>query len=230
MSFQGNQVIYTSKHWETLAKLRSTAKEMMRPLIDAQIYCMIYGSIARGDVKKTSDIDVYISNPPSPTIIEAVLESAEMRFTSRVIVQATPSYVAKAYIYLDEVKSYSFPLVSTTSLEEDFTGFAGRVSYNQLKENVRAPGVNKKLLFIEPNEVGHIESPLDGVEGIVAKRIGVNTGIVLQRIRILRRREKVGRTGVYIKRELELDESFSSVINELKRGNSAIRRRLRKKG
>jgi predicted nucleotidyltransferase len=226
----GNQVIYTEEHWRTLARLRSAAVEMMKPLIDAHIYCVVYGSIARGDTRKTSDIDVYIPTPPSSTLIEATLESAGINPTRREIIQATPSYAAKAYIYIDEARSYSFPLVPLRPSEEDFTGFAGRITCTQLENNVRVPGVNKDLYLIEPNEAGHIESPINGLEGIVAKKLGVDTRIVLQRIRTLERRGKVGRTGVYIKRELAPSESFGAVFNELARGDSAIRRRLRKKG
>ena len=227
---QGFQVDYSEKHWKTLEKLRSDAVKMMNPLSDAHVYCIVYGSIARGDVSETSDIDVYIPTLPSPTIIEATLESKGMRYTRREIVQATPSYAAKAYIYLDDLKSYSFPLVPLRQSEEDFTGFAGRIDYKQLNENMRVPGVNKDLVFIEPNETGHIEVALRGNEGTIAKKLGVDIRIVTQRQRTLERRERVGRTGVYIKRELAPDESFSNVFNELARNDSAIRRRLRKKG
>ena len=227
---QGVQVDYSEKHWKTLEKLRSETAAMMEPLAYAHIYCIVYGSIARGDVSETSDIDVYLPTPPSPTIIEATLESHGIKWNSREIVQATPSYAAKAYIYLDDLKSYSFPLVPLRPSEEDFTGFAGRIDYDQLREDMRVPGVNKDLVFIEPNDSGHIETPIRGIEGIVAKKLGVDTRIVYQRQRTLERREKVGRTGVYIKRELAPDESFGSVFNELARNDSAIRRRLRKKG
>ncbi len=229
-AMQGNQVVYTDNHWNTLRRLRDEAASMMKPLVDAHIFCIVYGSIARGDVSETSDIDVYLPSPPSPTIIEATLESAGIRYNSREIVQATPSYAAKGYIYLDELKSYSFPLVPLRASEEDFTGFAGRINYDQLKDDTRVPGVNKELIFIEPNITGYTETPIRGIEGLVAKKLGVDTLIVSQRQRILERRERVGRTGVYIKRELAPSESFSSVFNDLTRGDSAIRRRLRKKG
>ncbi len=229
-TLQGNQVIYTEKHWKNLARLRSSAADMMKPLSDAHIYNIVYGSIARGDVSETSDIDVYIPNPPSPTMIEATLESAGKKYVNRVIVQATPSYAAKAYIYLDELNCYSFPLVPLRLSEEDFTGFAGRITYSELLEDIRVPGVNKALTLIEPNELGHIETSIIGIEGFVAKKLGVDTRIVLQRERILERRTKVGRTGVYIKRELAPEESFGAIFNELTNSNAAIRRRLRKKG
>ena len=227
---QENEVTYTDRHWKTLARLRSSAKYMMKPLVDAHFYCIVYGSIARGDTSETSDIDVYLPNPPSPTMIEATLESSGIRYVRREIVQATPSYAAKAYIYIDDLKSYSFPLVPLKPSEEEFTGFAGRITYDEMSKNQRVPGVNKDLFLIEPTEEGHTETAIKGIEGIVAKKLGVDTTIVYQRERTLERRMRVGRTGVYIKRELAPDESFSSVFNEITNSNAAIRRRLRKKG
>ncbi len=176
---QGNQVIYSEEHWRNLAKLRLSASEMMKPLVDAHIYCIVYGSIARGDTSDGSDIDVYLPTPPSPTLIEATLESTGIRSNKREIVQATPSYAAKGYIYIDELKSYSFPLVPLRPSEEDFTGFAGRITYDELLKKQRVPGVNKDLVLIEPNEQGHTETPIKGIEGIVAKKLGVDTRIVL---------------------------------------------------
>jgi predicted nucleotidyltransferase len=224
-----NQVIYSEKHWRALNRLRSEAADMMKPLVEAHIYCIVYGSIARGDISKKSDIDVYIPTPPSPTLIEATLESNGFINSRREIIQATPSYAAKAYIYLEELKSYSFPLVPLRPYEEEFTGFAGRINYDEIKEEVRVPGVNKELMLVDPNDSGHIETPIKGIEGIVAKKLGIDTRIVYQRERTLERRKKVGRTGVYIKRELGPDESFGTVFNELIKTDSSIRRRLRKK-
>jgi predicted nucleotidyltransferase len=229
MTFQGNQVVYTDNHWRNLAELRGKALEMMKPLWDAHIYSVVYGSIARGDTSNTSDIDIYIPTPPSPTVIEAKIESVNIRTQRREIIQATPSYAAKAYIFIDEKNGYSFPLVPSLALEEDFIGFAGRLQYEGLNAKKRVPGINKELKLIEPNETGHIETPIQGIEGTVAKKLGINIRIINQRIRILERRKKVGRTGVYIKRTLAPTESFGAVFNELANRNPAIRRRLRKK-
>jgi predicted nucleotidyltransferase len=201
----------------------------MKPLQGAHIYCEVYGSIARGDTSKNSDIDVYIQNPPSPTIIEATLESENVLAYKREIIQATPSYVPKGYIYITEKNSYSFPLIPTFALEEEFIGFAGRLQFEKLKSNARVPGVNKELTLIEPIKIGHIETPIQGVEGLVAKKLGIDIKTIKQRIRVLERRKKLGKTGVYIKRILAHDESFGAVMNELINANPAMKRRLRKK-
>ena len=41
------------------------------------------------------------------------------------------------------------------------------------------------------------------------------------------RRDEVGRTGVFVKRELAPDESFEAVLADLAARNPAVRRRLR---
>jgi len=227
---QETTVTYTEEHWRQLKGLRAEAIEMMKPLAEASIYSVVYGSIARGDVKKTSDIDVFIPNPQSPTLIEAALTRRNIQVTYRELVQATPSYAAKAYIYIDEKRGYSFPMVPLRPSEAEFTAFAGQASLKQLTDEVRVPGVDKELMLKEPTETGHTETPIQGVERAVAKRLGVDIRIVNERVRTLTRRNRVGRTGVYVKRVLSPDESFSQVMDELYRSKPALRRRLRKKG
>ena len=222
-----SEVVYSNKHWERLDKQRYRAISMLRPLHDSHITCIVYGSIARGDTSEGSDIDVFIPAPPSPTMIEAVLESSGIRYGGRQIIQATPSYAAKGYIIIDDKHGYSFPLVDMRSNEAEFTRFAGQADLADLENNVRVPGVNKELHLIEPTNTGHTETPIHGVEGLVARNLGVDIRIVNERVRILKRREKVGRTGVFIKRNLGPDESFSSVFQELTRSKPALRRRLR---
>ena len=105
------EVTYSDDHWESLRTKRGRAAEMMKPLYDAHFNPVVYGSIARGDVSKTSDVDIFMASPPSPTLIEATLEADGIRFSERLIIQATPSYVAKAYIMIDDTHGYSFPLI-----------------------------------------------------------------------------------------------------------------------
>ncbi|MFQ6052627.1 MAG: nucleotidyltransferase domain-containing protein [Candidatus Bathyarchaeia archaeon] len=199
----------------------------MRPLAARHIDALAYGSIARGDVSEGSDIDVFIPRPPAPALIEAVLERFEIPVTVREIVQATPSYAAKGYIYVGDRRSYSFPLVELRPVERDFYGFAGSVDASEVEGGVRVPGVDKRLMLIEPTEQGHVESPVEGREGVVARMLGVSVAVVLDRVRTLRRRSRVGRTGVFLKRRLAPGESFGEVFRELSRSRPAVRRRLR---
>lgn len=222
------QVIYGEERWNIFRRLRLEAAEMMLPLADHQIEAIAYGSIARGDVSKGSDIDVFIPRPPAPTIIETILERHGISIILREIIQATPSYAAKGSIYTAEERSYSFPLVEMRTVELEFYGFAGSVDLSEIEEDLRVAGVDKRLMLIEPNEEGHVETSILGMEGVVAKTLGISVATVLDRVRTLRRREKVGRTGVFIKQELDPNEGFGEVFQRISRNKPAVRRRLRK--
>ena len=224
-----DEVLYTPNHWKLLRELRAKSKEMMTPLHASHIDSFVYGSIARGDVNENSDVDIFIPNPPSPTLIEANLELAGKRFISREIIQATPSYAPKAYLYTDERRAYSFPLVKLRQNEAEFYDFAGHLDYIEIQNDVRKPGVDKRLMLIMPTLEGHVESAVHGREGEVASILGVSVRIVRERVKTLMRRERVGRTGVYMKRELSHDENISNIYNELIKEHAPMRRRTRKK-
>jgi predicted nucleotidyltransferase len=199
---------YSNEKWQILKELREEALLMMHALKEAHIHCIVYGSLARGDVKRTSDRN-------------------GRQFISRQIIQATPSYAAKAYLFISEDKGYSFPLVNLKVNEIEFYKFAGSNTYQQLKKGLRVSGVDKRLMLIEPTTKGHLESPVKGNEGRIAKMLGINVFTIRDRVRTLKRREKVGRTGVYLKRELSPDEAFGEVFDQLSRSRPAIRRRMR---
>ena len=221
------EVVYDEERWRLLRELRAEALEMMRPLARRHIGATAYGSIARGDVSPTSDIDVFIPSPPAPSILEALIEGAGYVIGVREIIQATPSYAAKGYIYVDERRSYSFPLMEMRTVEREFYHFAGSVTYDELGRDLRVPGVDKRLMLIEPTDMGHRESSILGREGVVARLLGVSVSTVLDRVRTLTRRREIGRTGVYVKRELSPEEGFGEVLEELLRSKPAMRRRLR---
>lgn len=222
-------VEYTEGRWRLLRTLRAEAEEMMRPLHEAHIDAAVYGSIARGDVRDGSDIDIWMASPPSPTVVQAVLERRGARIRRREIIQATPSYAAKAYLYTEPDRGYSLPLVELRASEAEFYRFAGSLRYPQLQTLARVPGVDKRLMLIEPTETGHRESTIQGREGRVAGLLGVDIKIVQERVRTLERRGKVGRTGVYIKRVLADDEDFGAVFEDLAASKPALRRRIRQK-
>jgi len=223
---EATEILYTPSHWSLLQRLRDEAIEMIRPLQRRHIQALAYGSIARGDIKPTSDIDIIIPNPPAPTIIEALLET-ETTITHREIIQATPNYAAKAYIHTAEDRSYSLPLVPLRSHERDFYSFAGNVDHHQLTQDTRVPGVTKDLNLIIPTPQGHTETPVTNNEGTTAKTLGIGVTAVLDRVRTLRRREKIGRTGVYIQRTIHPHEGFGDVYQQLSRRRPPLRRRQR---
>ena len=60
-----------------------------------------------------------------------------------------------------------------------------------------------------------------------AKVLDISVDTVINRSRTLLKRAKVGRTGVFIKRELVSDETFELALKKLADTNPAVRRRLR---
>ncbi len=221
------EVAYSEKRWKLLEELRNKATEIMEPLENANLPCIVHGSIARGDVSAKSDIDVFLPNPPSSFLIESTLERAELAVSRRILVQATPSYAAKGYIELDPKHSVSFSLMKLRSVERDFYRFGGEASIQTLRNKQRVLGVDKRLMLIEPTTHGHIESTIVGREETVAKLLKVTVETVLDRVHALLRRDTVGRTGVFIQRELSSDETFEMILKQLADENPAVRRRLK---
>ncbi|MEM3793533.1 MAG: DNA polymerase subunit beta, partial [Candidatus Bathyarchaeia archaeon] len=66
-----------------------------------------------------------------------------------------------------------------------------------------------------------------GRESYVAGLLGISPRTVMDRVRALGKRSRVGRTGLFIERELGPEENFESALAELEAGNPALRRRLR---
>jgi len=221
------EVIYDDDHWRLLKQLRSEAIRLMSILNIFGIFSIVHGSIARGDISEKSDIDIFIPNTVSSFLIETALERADVLISRRLLIQATPTYSIKAYIEIDERKSISFPLSKLRKTERDFYKFGGEATLEMLRENVRVLGVDKRLMLIEPTPKGHIESSIIGRESEVAKLLGISVKTVLDRVRVLKRRDEIGRTGLFIERELSPQETFESVLKELSERNPAVRRRIR---
>ncbi len=222
------EVAYTEKRWSLLAELRAKTREIMEALEHGNINSIVHGSIARGDVSAKSDIDVFIVEPPSSFMIESALDKTGLRFNRRVIVQATPSYAVKAYIELDNPKQVvSFPLLKLRRTEREFYRFSGEATLQTLISNVRVPGVDKRLMLIEPTAEGHVESTIVDKEETAAHLLHISVDTVLDRVHALLRRDRIGRTGVFIKRELSSDETFEMVLKNLADQNPAVRRCLR---
>jgi hypothetical protein len=221
------EIIYDKKRWKLLKQLRSKTIQIMETLDNCHLRSIVHGSIARGDVSETSDIDVFLPDPPSSFIIETELERSGFQVYQRTIIQATPLYALKGYIGLDQQISLSFPLVKLRPVEKDFYRFGGEASLSTLKEDKRVPGVDKRLMLIEPTAEGHVENAVVGQEEMVANLLGVSLNTVLDRVRALLRRDEVGRTGVFIEKELAPDETFEQAMKKLAYQNPAVRRRIK---
>lgn len=221
------EVVYDKKRWNLLKELRSKTVQIMEILEKFHLHSIVHGSITRGDVSETSDIDIFLPDPPSSFTIETVLERSSVPVNRRLVVQATPLYAMKGYIEIDSQRCISFPLVKLRQVEKDFYKFGGEATLSLLRKNVRVSGVDKRLMLIEPTPEGHIESSVVGREETVAHVLGVSLNTVLDRVRALLRRDEVGRTGVFIERELSPNETFELVLKKLADQNPAVRRRLK---
>jgi predicted nucleotidyltransferase len=221
------EVVYSGERWALLEALREKAVRIMRALEVFRLRGLVHGSVARGDVNVNSDVDVFIAELPSSFLVETALERAGVSVNSRLLVQATPNYAMKAHIEVDSKLSVSFPLMRMRRVEREFYRFGGEVNLQQLKTGVRSAGVDKRLMLIEPTEKGHVESSIIGREEQAAKRIGVSAETVLDRVHALLKRDEVGRTGVFVKKELASDETFELALKRLVDENPAVRRRMR---
>jgi uncharacterized protein len=222
------EVIYSCLRWEQLKTLRNQAVWLMEALEVFHLRSFTHGSIARGDVNQSSDVDVFIPEMQSSFIVETALEKTKIPISSRLIVQATPTYAMKAHIEIDEKTTVSFPLMEMRRVEREFYRFGGEVNLNQLKADVRVAGVDKRLMLIEPTDKGHVETCVVGKEESTAKTLGIAAETVLDRIHALNKRDTVGRTGVFVKRELLQDETFELALKKLADLNPAVRRRMKK--
>lgn len=221
------EVSYDAKRWTMLKKLRERAKHMMEALESAHIESIVHGSIARGDVTEKSDIDVFLRTPVSSFAVETALERAGIQAEKRLVVQATPTYAMKAHVEIGENTSVSFPLMKMRTVEREFYAFGGEITLESLRRGFRVPGVDKRLMLVEPTVKGHRESTIVGFEDRVAHVLDVSVETVLDRVRALLRRDEVGRTGVFLEEELSLDETFEMALKRLAVKKPAVGRRWR---
>ena len=211
-----------------LSHYREKAIQIISVFEKFNLLAITHGSIARGDITRKSDIDVFIPETQNSFLVETALDSAHLPVNNRLIVQATPNYAMKAHIEVDEQTTVSFPLMEMRRVEREFYRFGGEINLSQLKADIRVPGVDKRLMLIEPTENGHIESSIIGREESTAKVLGISAETVLDRVRALMKRDSVGRTGVFVKRELSPDETFELALKKISENNPAVRRRMKK--
>ena len=76
--FDNKEVIYSSERWAFLREYREKAIQIIDALESFRLQTLTHGSIARGDVNKKSDIDIFIPEPQSSFLVETALEKAEI--------------------------------------------------------------------------------------------------------------------------------------------------------
>jgi predicted nucleotidyltransferase len=220
------EVVYSDEDWSLLKGIRKDASDLMGVLQQNGIPSTVHGSVARGDVSPTSDIDIFVPMLVSSFKVEVALRSSNISSISRRIELATPQHAIKAHIDTDVNRTITFPLVNPKRREWEFYKFGGIIGFEELMMDKRVVGVDKRLLLVEPNPKGHYESSIIGKERSVAKSLGVSLDLVEERVRVLRRRDSIGRTGVYLRRELSPEESFEEVLKQISERDPIVRRRL----
>jgi len=215
------EIEYSEEHWNILRHKRKISLDLLYRLKNNGLIGYVYGSVARGDVRKDSDIDIIVFNP---NIIELDLIDFDHKF----IIQATPFSTPKAYISLDPEESevISFPLSRLKRDEEEFYRFGGMLDYYGIEKNLRVAGINKKMEIIIPTEKGHNEILLKGNEDLASKTLKISISTILEREKLLTKRVEKGRTGVFLRYDLSKDESFESSIRILYKKNKFFRRMI----
>lgn len=223
------EVIYSQDHWKLFHLMRSRASDIVHGLKSQGYHSLVYGSLARGDITVQSDLDVLILNPTASYRLELAIESLSYPIERKYIVQSTPNDNIKLVYELPDKLHIIMFLSSLSSLGFDFYHFAGVLDEKELENGIRKPGVNKKLYLIEPTENGHRQTPISDRKDEVAKILGISDLMVKQRMRVLTRRKKKGRTGVFLKQELSVNDNVEAVLRDIARTNRLVRRRLERR-
>jgi len=218
---------YSKTDWDLLNSKRLQASKLLNIFVKAGFNPYIYGSIARGDVHLDSDIDIVFLKRISTFLIEHILYKNGYNNYFREIIMATPGDTIKLYIYLSELESITIPISPFDKKSLEFYSFGGKINHIQLERRIRLSGIDKRLVLIKPTNDGHIESSIIGNERNAAKEINIDINTIIERRNVLLRREQYGRTGVFIKRPLNPDESTEEVLKVLARKKPIIRKKMR---
>lgn len=226
------EIIYNNIRWEILREKRRIAEEILSSLMDENLNGNVHGSLARGDVNEDSDVDIYLVEYVFSYKIELLLEKRNYKVYKREIIQATPKSSPKVYLYLDPKEKIvlSFPLAKLTKNEYEFYRFGGTISYEEILENKRKKGVDKRLMFIIPTEKGHIEYSIIGRESEVAKELEISIDTVLERENVLLKRNKIGRTGTFLKVEVDNNQTVEEVALKLISTNWMFKKVMAERG
>ena len=224
----GSEVIYDADHWATLQALHHQASQVTLLFHEQGFDTLTYGSVARGDVHPGSDIDIVLKPLLSSYRLELLLEDAGLRVLEKKIIQATPNDVIKANYILENDICITLLLTPFTRMPFDFYHFGGALTHLETLDRIRKPGVDKRLMLILPTSEGHQEKPLEDMQYEAPKLLGISQTMVTQRIRVLTRRDKVGRTGVFLNHPVALSENIEETLRNLASKNRLLRRRLQR--
>ncbi|MHA2131540.1 MAG: nucleotidyltransferase domain-containing protein, partial [Promethearchaeota archaeon] len=216
----------SEQDWLLLKSKRDIGKQLLEIFIKEGLNPFIHGSVARGDVHESSDVDIIFTQKIPSFQIEFILNKNGYSNYFREIIMATPLDAIKLYIHLSELESITLPLSKPPKNFIEFYNFGGKLDMVQLKSGIRVTGIDKRLVLIKPQDYGHEETSIIDNEALAAKEVGVSIETVLERKRVLLRREKHGRTGVFLKRKIQINESTEEVVKTLAKRKSIVRKKL----
>ena len=217
-------ILYSKSDWTLLKIKREKAAYFLKMFEGLNPH--IYGSIARGNVHKDSDIDIVFTKPIQSFRIEFLLNKNGFKHYFREIIMATPKDSIKLYIYLSELESITIPLTKLSKKSLEFYDFGGKIGLKELKLGIRVPGIDKRLVLIQPSPQGHNEMSIIDNEAVAAKELRISIDTILERKKVLLKREKYGKTGVFLKRSLDINESTEEVLKKLSNKKAIIRKKL----
>ena len=216
---------YSQTELSILGRLRSRAEIILDKMIRSNIHGIIHGSVARGDVSSTSDVDIHIPYL-LPSFRLDIIE--DYQNSTKHILMGTPNSTIKGLIEIRPQISITFPLTKTKEREEEFYKFSGRISLNELRVNKRVPGVTKQLVLIEPMKEGYWVSSVLTNKSRSLRVLQISQRILDERIRVLNRRNEIGRTGLYLDYILSPEENFEQALHKLESRNPVVRNFIRK--
>ena len=224
------EIIYDDEHWELLKEKRALAKDMIEFLVQRGIKPYVFGSVARGDVHKHSDVEIVILNHGFLSYIDILL-SQNFSVIEKEIIQATPRAAIKVVFRLENLLEIVVPAVPLTNIEYEFYRYGGIIAPPDVYDyKTRVPGVDKRLCLILPTKDGHIEFSIIGRESEIIKILRISPELLEERKRVLMRRDSLGRTGVYLNIKLGPEESIIKILRHLQDRDPAVRRLLKMRG
>jgi len=229
-AYELREVVYAKERWALLNELRGIALQLMEVLKTKGVEAIVHGSLARGDVSPKSDVDIFIPEVLPSYIIEGAVLGGGFQISKRELTQATPVHTVKAIEHIDDRIKVTFPLLPLRRREREFYRFGGEAGVAELREGRRVPGVDKRLMMIVPMEYGHYEFSVVQNSVEAAKLIGASAEIVKERIRVLTRRDEIGRTGIYYKEELGDGDSFEGKLRDRISKDPSLRRLIQQRG
>ncbi|MFX0124305.1 MAG: nucleotidyltransferase domain-containing protein [Candidatus Hodarchaeota archaeon] len=217
---------YTEDEWTLLKNLRIRTIKILRILKQAGIRAFVHGSVARGDISDSSDIDIHIPVQIPSYKLDLI---DDLQFTDHRIMMGTPNSTIRAVLSLQDDTNISFPLCPPTEREDEFYRFSGYLYLKDLNLNRRIAGVTKKLLLIEPEEEGYWFSSIIANRKKAIQILSLSQRMIDERIRVLSRRDKIGRTGLFLDYSLSPVENFEQALKSLADRNVIVRRMLKRK-